>query len=239
MGRSSDSSVTRFQIFQTCNSARGNIREDWVSPTHGRSWTYRGTPDIASTTGRGFWSFWIFWVGSQRSTLWRLCHLCWCSAVSLNFTVSVVRICCCCNIFMIEKQLRFSVIHSRRHLDGSEKGKQEPSCSEIMRNIAKLYSLALKTHPKSACHSLSMPKALVTFCWYWVPSQSYDTNSLSSTLKLSWFGKTPTHLSRPRMTTHRLKLLSILHIGPQYVQQTGCTGFFSFLFLWGRFKFKF
>ena len=63
---------------------------------------------------------------------------------------------------MIEKQLRFSVIHSRRHLYRSEGGKQEPSCSEMMRNIAKLYGLALKTHPKSTRHLL-MPKAFVTF----------------------------------------------------------------------------
>ncbi len=147
---------TGFQIFQTCNLAQRNIREDWDSPTHGRSWTYRGTPDIASTTGRGFWSF---WVGSQRSTLWRLCHLCWYSAVSLNFTVSVVRICFCCNIFMIEKQLRFSVIHSRRHLERSEGGEVGTF-------------LALNTHPKSNRHFLSRQNKLRKVEWLSTSSQT-------------------------------------------------------------------
>lgn len=81
-----------------------------------------------------------------------------------------MRICFCCNdckVYMIEKQLRFFVILSRRHLyrwiwrGQAGRNLLAAKLCETLRNYR---GWRWKTHAKSTLHSLPMPKALVTFC---------------------------------------------------------------------------
>ena len=89
---------------------------------------------------------------------------------------------------MIEKQLRFSVILSRRHLDGSEGGKQAGTfllrnyakhCETIEVGAEKPMPKALFIHYPCQKHS-SLFAAIIWYLQYW------------TLLMLSWYGKRPT-----------------------------------------------